>query len=305
MMPTQMKNGMKEEEVDLEYAGVMKDRLKSDSPEATNMRIYLESLEDRLGLDLTQKFVQVFAQALDIIEEANEYSAFRYSKFTKPRNNVFFTLVISEDIKDYTTIEPFLAVLMKNKDFNKTEFLWDFEKFKDRVELMLDWYDDINTNGILTHEHYLDPWNDITDEEVPLYLEDEQEELENQKVRLQIYIQQCENKKKIISKQNKQIMKKLEKFGVTKKSDLQFLGESTTMGKKPNNEEQKELYTTLEEHEMEIEPVVKTWFDNELEVIESKSNIKIAKKKIKKLEKGEKVHPNFMSKSTFIIKYNF
>lgn len=190
MIPTQAQAGDHDKTDNLEYANIMYDRLNSDGDEPKNIRRYLHGLEDRLGKDAIKRFIDMFARALDLIEEANEYSAYRYKMFQKPRNNVYFTLVVSEDIKNFTSYDPFLAVKMRSKDFDKTIFLWDFEKFRDRVELMMDWYDDINTNGMRTRESYLDPWNDITDEEVPFYLEDEHEEQENQKARLQIYIQQ-------------------------------------------------------------------------------------------------------------------
>ena len=73
----------------------------------------------------------------------------------------------------------------------------------------------------------------------------------------------------------------LNKFGVNKKSDAKFLSENATLGKEAITEEEKVLCTTLGEHEAEIDPILKTWYDNELEIIENKKNIKQAKKKIK------------------------
>ena len=64
-------------------------------------------------------------------------------------------------------------------------------------------------NVITWKEKYFDPWTDLTDEEVLFYMEDEQEEKDNQKARLMVYIQSCQNNKKIIDKKNKEIMKKL------------------------------------------------------------------------------------------------
>ena len=75
--------------------------------------------------------------------------------------------------------------------------------------MMLDWYNDIAGNQTTEKEKYFDPWTDLTDEEVLFYLEDEQEEQDNQKARLMLYIQTCQNNKKIIDKKNKEIMKKL------------------------------------------------------------------------------------------------
>lgn len=108
----------------------------------------------------------IFAEALDLIDEANEYSAFRYQHFPIPQNNVYFTLEIMVDIMDYQDDDPEFAIRMRDKASNDVIYLWDFEKFKDRVEMMAEYYDDLKDDGILNRERYFDPWSDFNDYKV-------------------------------------------------------------------------------------------------------------------------------------------
>ena len=76
----------------------------------------------------------------------------------------------------------------------------------------------------------------------------------------------------------KRSWKSLNKFGVNKKSDARFLSENNALGKEAVTEEEKILCTTIEGNEAEVDPILKTWYDNELEIIENKKNIKQARK---------------------------
>lgn len=154
----------------------------------------------------------------------------------------------------------------------------------------------MQNNGIITKEHYFDPWNDLSDEEQLFYLEDDQEKQENQKALLLVYVQQLQNKKKSIERENKIILKKLNKYGVKSKSDVKFMSENSIFGREPTNEEEKHLFVTRENHEESMDPALKSWYNNDLEIIENKKNIKTARKKIKKLDKGVIVASNFVGK---------
>lgn len=193
----------------LDYSNIRFDRLNSMTTEANSTAQFLRELKDRIGSQKAKIFSETFAEALDLIDEANEYSKFRYSKLPDPRNDVFFSIEVIENVMDYMNDEPALAVKMCNHQLNKDIYLWDYNKFKERVEMMLDWYNDMTGNQTTEKEKYFDPWTDLTDEEVLFYMEDEQEEQENQKARLMLYIQTCQNNKKIIDKKNKEIMKNL------------------------------------------------------------------------------------------------
>lgn len=95
-----------------------------------------------------------------------------------------------EDVMDYINNEPEIAVRMRNKNTNNIITLWDFAKFSERLEMMLNWYHDMDDDGILNRERYFDPWNVMTDEEMLFYYEDDEETIENQKARLMMFINQ-------------------------------------------------------------------------------------------------------------------
>jgi hypothetical protein len=139
----------------------MNDRLQSNTPEAKNIRRYLKELEGRIGKTRVKKFVPLFAQMLDWIDEANMFSDFRYKKDPKPQNNVYFNLEIMTDILDYEEDEPEFAVRMRNKADKSVIYLWDFEKFKERVEMMADWYEGMKEGSTdAESDHPTDPWID-------------------------------------------------------------------------------------------------------------------------------------------------
>jgi NADH:ubiquinone oxidoreductase subunit C len=115
---------------------VMQDRLKGDTPEARNMRQYIEEVRDRVSQAQALKFVIMFEEALDEMEEANEYSKARYMNFPLEKNNVFFTIEIMIDILSYSVDDPEIAIRCRNKRTNDVIFLWSFEKFRERLALM-------------------------------------------------------------------------------------------------------------------------------------------------------------------------
>lgn len=146
---------------ELQFGAVMNDRLQSDTPEAKNIRRYLKELEERIGAARVKRFVILFAQMLDWIDEANMYSKFRYEKDPKPQNDVYFNLEIITDILDYEEDEPEFAVRMRKKSDNSVIYLWDFEKFKEKVEMMADWYEGMKEGAPDAEgDHPTDPWID-------------------------------------------------------------------------------------------------------------------------------------------------
>lgn len=68
-----------------------------------------------------------------------------------------------------------------------------------------------------------------------------------------------------------------------------FLSENTFLGREPKTEEEKELCSVMAEHEHLIDPLVKKWYDNELEIRENKRNIRESERKIRDLDKGKEV----------------
>ena len=148
------------------YGSVMSDRLNSDNPLTNNIKRFLNDLDHRCGREMMQKFSAIFAQALDTLDEVNEITKYRYEKFPKPENNVYFTLEVMIDILDYEEDEPELAVRCRDKVTDEVLFLWPFEKLLQRLTMMQDWYDDMEDDGILNRERFCDPWLDISEEAV-------------------------------------------------------------------------------------------------------------------------------------------
>lgn len=107
-----------------DYNSILQDRLSNDTPEAKNMRKYLEEMRERIGEKKAMQFVRTFQQALDELDEANEYSKARYTAFPLDKNNVFFTIEVMIDIKDYEDDDPEIAIRCRHKRTNQVLYLW-------------------------------------------------------------------------------------------------------------------------------------------------------------------------------------
>lgn len=104
------------------------------------MRKYLEEMRERLGEKKGMRFVMMFQQALDELDEANEYSKARYMAFPLDKNYVHFTMEIMIDIKEYDTDDPEVAIRCRQRRTNEVLFLWSYKKFRANLELMAEWY---------------------------------------------------------------------------------------------------------------------------------------------------------------------
>ena len=175
------KEEVKEQEVN-DYSQILQDRLLNDTIEAQNMRKYLEEMRERLGEKKGMQFVLAFQQALDELDEANEYSRTRYLAFPLDKNNVNFAVEIMIDIKEYETDDPEIAIRCRHKRTNEIIFLWSYEKFKSRLELMAEWYNDLKDDGVLDKEYNIDPWIDISDNDIKQKV-DEQKDVTEDKIK--------------------------------------------------------------------------------------------------------------------------
>ena len=101
------------------YNQIMMDRLKSDTPESNNIRKFLDETKERIGDDKTIEFTKMFAEALDKVDEANEYSRFRYHHTKDKEKKVCFTIEVMMDIMDYGTDLPEIAIRMRKKETSK------------------------------------------------------------------------------------------------------------------------------------------------------------------------------------------
>lgn len=166
VIPKQKVEGEEEEQKVSDYDAVLQDRLNSDTKEAANLRKYIEELRERIGEEKTSVFVRQLQQILQALDEANEYTKARYVAFPLDRHYVRFSLEIMIDILTYDNDDPEIAVRCRHSKTDEVLFLWSEEKFYERLELMREWYADLMDDGIINREHAIDPWSDITDDDV-------------------------------------------------------------------------------------------------------------------------------------------
>ena len=128
----------------------------------------------------------------------NEITKARYVAFKSDRNYVHFTMEIMFDVIHYEEDDPEIAIRNRNSRNNTVMFIWSYEKFIERLELMREWYADLMDDGIINREHPIDPWSDINDEEIKRRIEEQKsadaERLEKLEKRL---AQMTEEKEKV------------------------------------------------------------------------------------------------------------
>lgn len=106
------------------YGQLLDDRLNSESEEAKNTKIFLEELEQRLDKDTFARFLDKFKNAYNDIDEANDYTTFRYKKYPLKSRNIQFRLNVILDIQNYTKGEPSLIILCEHKESKEIQFIW-------------------------------------------------------------------------------------------------------------------------------------------------------------------------------------
>ena len=70
------------------------------------------------------------------------------------------------DVLQYDTDEPEIAIRCRNARTHEVLFLWSYEKFQERLELMRSWYADLMDDGIINRDHSIDPWSNVSDAEL-------------------------------------------------------------------------------------------------------------------------------------------
>lgn len=154
----------------------MKDRLNSDTPLTNNIRRYLKELESRIGVEQVKKFVVLFEQGLDDLDEANTYTELRQNlvkhldknakvdpAFIKNTQDVYFSLEVMVDVSSYDKDDPELAYRMRDKKTDAVKHLWSHEKFRERLDLMREWHSDLESNNIKAR--IIDPWMDVMEQD--------------------------------------------------------------------------------------------------------------------------------------------
>ena len=86
--------------------------------------------------------------------------------FPLEKNNVYFTIEIMIDILKYDIDDPEIAIRCRNRRTNEVIFLWSYEKFKQRLALMQEWYADLMDDGIINRDHLFDPWQEFSDNDI-------------------------------------------------------------------------------------------------------------------------------------------
>lgn len=149
-----------------DFDKVLEGRLNNDSKEAVCMRKYLEETRERIGENKTKDFVTQFQKALLRLDEANEYTWAWYVAFPLNRHYIYFTIEIMIDVLKYDVDEPEIAIRCRNAWTHEVNYLWSYEKFLERLELMRSWYADLMDDGIINRDHSIDPWSNVTDAEL-------------------------------------------------------------------------------------------------------------------------------------------
>ena len=97
------------------YGEFLDDRLNSDSLEAKNVKVFLQELQQRLDKASFAKFLENFKNTYDDVDEANDYTVFRYKKYPLKSRNIHFRVNVIIDIHNYTKGVPSLIILCEHK----------------------------------------------------------------------------------------------------------------------------------------------------------------------------------------------
>ena len=116
------------------------------------------------------------------------------------------------DIKEYEVHDPEIVVRCRSRNTNEILFLWSYIKFKQRLELMTEWYADLKDDGVLNKDYTIDPWIDISDEDIKRKV-DEQKEMANDKInKLKQRLENEKEKLEVIKTNQNSKMAEIEKL---------------------------------------------------------------------------------------------
>ena len=172
----------------------------------------------------------------------NEITKARYVAFKTDRNYVHFTMEIMFDVINYSEDDPEIAIRNRNSRSNEVMFIWSYEKFVERLELMREWYADLMDDGIINREHPIDPWSDINDEEIKRRIEEQKsadaERLEKLKSKLEDILKE----KDVLDQEIQDILKDIEsRVGDSDKDFISQYIEIMILGRPPRDDEKEML----------------------------------------------------------------
>ena len=207
-------------------------------------------MRERVGENKARSFANLFSEALDLVDEANEYSKYRYHHFKNKDFKIYFTIEVMIDLMSYEDDDPEIAIRMRYKDtgnfinhsyIDDVITLWDYEKFKQRVEMMNEWYTDILEDGILNRQKYFDPWSEVTDESIKEKLEGEHLSLEDQHTRIWDQISKLEYKRDELKKLKDEYFSKNKEAWNAKERDLNYIKMILINEERAETEEEEDL----------------------------------------------------------------
>lgn len=120
-------------------------------------------------------------------------------------------------------------------------YLWDYGKFKERVDMMQQWYTDIADDGILNNQSFIDPWNDVTDGNIKEQQEDEFLSIEDQYTKLKTLVDGLKSKIKDLEGQKSAFYKKNKDAWGAKEKDLDIMMMVLINDEAPTTAEEEEL----------------------------------------------------------------
>ena len=80
----------------------------------------------------------------------------------------------------YDHDDPEIGIRCRNSTSKEVRFLWSWEKFLDRLDLMKEWYADLMDDGIINREHPIDPWSNITEADIEHKKKMDQDSIQDQ-----------------------------------------------------------------------------------------------------------------------------
>mmetsp|Transcript_23971 Transcript_23971/g.53982 ORF Transcript_23971/g.53982 Transcript_23971/m.53982 type:complete len:1025 (+) Transcript_23971:51-3125(+) len=157
--------------------------MQDDSPEYKECHAMVDSLQDRIGTERVEVFLQEFGKALPLVEEGN-----LISQEVRCKDKLRFQIELCSDIMTFTTDEPEVIVrLYQEKENGMEEVIDVFElpQFAERLEYMREVYRDFQAEPGMDWaswygEKGLDPWETYNYKDIMQKLQEVDHELEEQ-----------------------------------------------------------------------------------------------------------------------------
>jgi hypothetical protein len=280
---SEAQNVTMEEEI-FDVTTIIKDRMKANTQETKNIKRYLEEVTERIGKQKAQKFSDDFAIAMNEIDEAEEYTKIRYMAFPLDKNFVYFSIEVMVDVKEYETDYPEIAIRCRHKRTNEVLFLWRYAKFKERLVQMRKWYNDIKDNGVLDENYLIDPWINVSDEDIKCKLEEQkmQTEVKIRKLKEKL----AEEKKQLEEEKRAKDIEKQKLEGFLSREEMGLLDtyiEIEILRKKSSPQQQK-IVENFNKKDDEVKSTINAYHSYDTNRIDKILNVQEIEEKLRKLE---------------------